>query len=875
MDDLLREFLTETTEHLDTVDVELVRFEKNPGDEAILRNIFRLVHTIKGTCGFIGLPRLESLAHAAETLMGQLRDGRPVTSEIVTLVLATVDRIKLILGELDRIEAEPIGLDGDLIAALEGAARAGLSEVGTDGDPSRSAAGTPASRPPASISATEPNQVLLGPLRPGEVPLDELERVFRETRSQQPARDASRPGSEASAPTTQTIRVGVDMLEHLMTTVSELVLTRNQLLDVARRERDDSSFKAPLQRLSHVTAELQESIMKARMQPIGSAWAKLPRVIRDLANELGKQIDLSVLGSGTELDRQILDVIRDPLTHMVRNAADHGIELPHERIAAGKPATGTIGLNAYHEGGTITIELSDDGRGLDLARIRDRAIDLGLGSEGDILRMSDDQIAEFIFHPGFSTAQSTTAVSGRGVGMDVVKTNIDLIGGVIGITSERGRGTTFKVAIPLTLAIVAALIVKVGGHRFALPQVAVIELVRVRAGSDQEIERINGAAVLRLRAELLPVFDLGELLEVGPVAGENPNCFVVVLQVGRQRFGLMVDAAIETQEIVVKSMCAALRNLPHFTGNTILGDGSVVLILDPIGIARHVAPEALWNGPDQTRPNVPDDASAETTTLLVFRGADRIPKAVPLSLVTRLEEIDTADIEWFGGRAHLQYRGGLMPLVPVEGATPVRREGVQPLIIFTDGEHTMALAVDQIVDIVDVALDIAPVPSRPDLIGSGVVRGRATEIVDIASYLSRAGAGWGAPVPANEAGPILLVEHNTFFRDLLSPVLKAAGHSIRHAADADEAHALLSEGSFEAAIVDLDGNETRGAEFVEALRGDGARAALAVIGLSSNPGPDLRALARRLGIAAIVAKFDRSGLMSALADATRVPRMAS
>src|SRR5215207_4695360 len=455
MDDLLREFLTETGEHLDIVDVELVRFEREPNNEAILRNIFRLVHTIKGTCGFLGLPRLEALAHAAETLMGKFRDGMPVTTDAVTLILSTLDRIKHILGELERTAAEPEGVDGDLIGGLDrlaGAAAAAEPPANLDRE---TAAGTPADR------------ALKRALKPGEASVDDLERAFGETPGPgglealaEPvsveALNAPRLESDSadSAPVSkaQTIRVNVDTLEHLMTMVSELVLTRNQLLEIARRQ-DDNGYKVPLQRLSHVTAELQEGVMKTRMQPIGTAWQKLPRVVRDLSAELGKKIDLVMQGAETELDRQVLEVIKDPLTHMVRNLADHGIETALQRCAGGKPEKGTIRLNAYHEGGSITIEIVDDGRGLNVAAIRAKARERGLAGEAELERMSDAQVAKFVFHPGFSTAKAITAVSGRGVGMDVVKTNIELIGGTVDIASEPGRGTTFTIKIPLTLAI--------------------------------------------------------------------------------------------------------------------------------------------------------------------------------------------------------------------------------------------------------------------------------------------------------------------------------------------------------------------------------------------------------------------------------------
>jgi len=525
MDELLREFLTETNESLDVIDVELVRFEQDPNNAKILDNIFRLVHTVKGTCGFLGLPRLQALAHSAETLMGRFRDGLAVTAEAVTLVLATIDRIKEILVELEHSEREPEGSDRDLIDLLE-----------------RMAAGAAAESAIAISRTTSGSlvyQVLERPLRPGEVPLDEVERAFRETagpadfaaaadtppHSQDEAENRSPPPDRVGKDNdklekgvaSQSIRVHVETLEKLMTMVSELVLTRNQLLEIVR-QHEESEFKGPLQRLSNVTAELQEGVMKTRMQPIGNAWQKLPRMVRDLAADLGKEIELEMHGAETELDRQVLDLIKDPLTHMVRNSADHGLEDPAERRRAGKPEKGTIRLSAYHEGGHIIIQIADDGRGLDTERIRAKAIAGGLASESELDKMTEAQIHRFIFRPGFSTAAQVTSLSGRGIGMDIVRANIDQIGGTIDVKSAAGAGSSFSIKIPLTLAIVSALIVQAGGDRFAVPQLSVVELVRAQSNSEHRIERIRHAPVLRLRNKLLPLARLDQLLGIAGAA---------------------------------------------------------------------------------------------------------------------------------------------------------------------------------------------------------------------------------------------------------------------------------------------------------------------------------------------------------------------
>lgn len=872
MDDLLQEFLTESHEHLDTVDRQMVEFESDPSNSDILRNIFRLVHTIKGTCGFLGLPRLEALAHSAETLLGQLRDGAEVTPEAVTLTLASIDRIKVILGALEQTASEPPGNDADLIAEL---------------DAMTAAARLPAQPPPGTVGSLT-YQVLGRPLKAGEASLDELERAFRETEGPELGAPSPAPGlvqaaADQAAPlaerpklervpediaesrlAAQSIRVQVGTLEHLMTMVSELVLTRNQLLEIARRE-NDQSFKAPLQRLSHITAELQDGVMKTRMQPIGNAWNKLPRVIRDLSAELGKKIELIMEGAETELDRQVLEQIKDPLTHMVRNSADHGIEMPAERLAAGKPETGRIRLVAGHEGGSITIRVSDDGKGLDIPRIRRKAQDVGIASPAELDKMTDAQVARYIFHAGLTTKAAVTNVSGRGVGMDVVKSNIDAIGGTVDITWEPGRGTTFAVKIPLTLAIVSALIVAVGEQRYAIPQAVVRELVRVRPGTAHAIEHVNGASILRLRERLLPVVTLSGVMGVG--SGACDNGFVVVTQIGQQQFGILVDGVLQTEEIVVKPMSAKLKSISLFSGNTILGDGAVVLILDPNGLARTVGNLDLDDDGAAHVGDGGDAAHNAMQTILVFHGGGGSLKAVPLSLVTRLEEIEGSTIEYASGRPLVQYRGRLMPVVPANDALELCHDGLQPLVIFSDGQRSMGLAVESIVDIVEERVDIEFANQEPGVLGSVVLGGRATEMIDLAHYLPQAYPDWltGSRPAPGRSRDVLLVEQSPFLREMLSPVIKAAGFQPVCCANAAEAAiALKAPRAITAVLVDIEQAASGGLEVIAAVRADRRHDGALLLGLASAPHGDLVELSHAAGLRDLIAKFDRHGLMAAL-----------
>ena len=921
MDDLLREFLEETSESLDVVDVELVKFEQEPNNTKILDYIFRLVHTIKGTCGFLGLPRLESLAHAAETLMGKFRDGQKVTPDAVTLILHSIDRIKEILLGLEKLQTEPEGCDDDLISRLE--VMSGLRDVEDiigESIGNMGTLGAPAETDKQETEAPiEIFQSIERELKPGEISLDELEAAFQnapglegfdaETSAKETAEEAAKaaraeskfPKSKPSKPmktektkeippevpvvekasvSSQSIRVNVETLEHLMTMVSELVLTRNQLLEIVRRH-EDSEFKVPLQRLSNVTAELQEGVMKTRMQPIGNAWQKLPRIIRDLSQDLDKKIELVMNGQDTELDRQVLEMIKDPLTHMVRNSADHGLEVPAERKALGKPEKGTVTLSAYHEGGHIIISIADDGRGLNTARISEKAIEKGLASEDEIEKMTEQQINKFIFAAGFSTAEKVTNVSGRGVGMDVVRNNIEVIGGTVDVKSVQGEGSTFVIKIPLTLAIVSTLIVEAAGDRFAIPQLSVVELVRVQTNSEHRIERIKDTPVLRLRDKLLPLIHMRQLLNIEPLDGEtdpsviaNDNGFIIVMQVGSQTFGVVVDGVFHTEEIVVKPMSSMLRHLSMFSGNTILGDGSVIMILDPNGVAQAIGSHVGADMNEKRNEEVGDkNIDKKTVSLLLFRAGTAEPKAVPLSLVTRLEEFDISQIETSNGRELVQYRGALMPLVYVNEYTSRKEEGTQPMLVFSDSGRSMGLVVDEIVDIVEDSLDIEVSADIPGLLGTAVVKGKATEIIDIGYFLPQAFEDWFHRKELSEDAltkRLIFVDDSAFFRNMIGPVLKAAGYRVTVCSEASKVVELLEENPnrWDLVVSDIEMPEMNGFDLCEAIRRNPATRDMPVIALSSLCTPAAVERGRQAGFSDYVAKFDRPGLIAALKEQT-------
>ncbi|OSQ39656.1 chemotaxis protein CheW [Thalassospira mesophila] len=881
MDDLLSEFLTETSESLSTLDVELVKLEQNPNDPDILSNIFRLVHTIKGTCGFLGLPRLEAVAHAGENVLGKIRDGELiVTPDAVTLVLESIDTIKYLLSELETNETEPAGNDADLIARLNYFADTGNLPAAGENIPTAAASVSPP-RPeiflapePKSEPEPEPEPVVEAPKAPAAAAKPPSAPKTQAVQAAAPAQDAGakadphvRNEAKESSVAAQTIRVNVELLENLMTLVSELVLTRNQLLQMVRG-KDDSEFTVPLQRLSHITTDLQEGVMKTRMQPIGNAWAKLPRIVRDLALEMGKKIDLQMIGADTELDRQVLELIKDPLTHMVRNSADHGLEDIQGRRDVGKPETGTVTLNAYHEGGHIIIEISDDGRGLNVARIKAKAVSNGLVSEGELESMSDQQIHQFIFKAGFSTAEKVTSVSGRGVGMDVVRTNIEKIGGTVELKSVEGRGSTFIIKIPLTLAIVSALIVESGGERFAIPQISVLELVRASSNSEHSIERIHDTPVLRLRNRLLPLVTLKKILGLDETGESDVDeeAFIVVAQVGTYSFGIIVDRVFDTEEIVVKPVAPILRDLSLFSGNTILGDGSVIMILDPNGIATRTGEITVGGGQGVESKAKSESTDRQTTSMLVFRAGGNEVRAVPLALVARLEEIDVESIEYSNGRPLVQYRGKLMPLVFIDGAYQMKTEGRQPTLVFQDRERTMGLVVDEIVDIVDDVLNVELTSDRDGLVGSAVVDGKATDLIDAGYYLELAFSDWfGTEETTGEKKKVLLVDDSPFFRNLLTPMLSVSGFKVTSVESAEQAIELKNNGAiFDAIISDIEMPGMNGFEFAESLQNDEAWGEVPIIALSSHTSEEDFERGRRAGFSDYVAKFDREALVSTL-----------
>lgn len=685
VDDIVREFLVESHENLDQLDRDLVALEGSPGERSLLSGVFRTLHTIKGTSGFLAFGRLERLAHAGENLLAELRDGhREMDGPTTDVLLTVVDRVRDLLRAIEATGGEADVDIADAVACVEALL-----------------AGEPASAAAASVAGS------VAPPAPAAPP--------------EPV------GPSESAVAETAIRVDVDVLDALMRQVGELVLTRNQIVRLAGTGADELARAG--QRLDVIASELQEGVMKTRMQPIEHLWSKMPRLVRDLGATCGREVSLDLSGGDTELDRGLLEAVKDPLTHLVRNAVDHGIEPPDERRAAGKPAKGVLSLRAYHAGGMVTIEVADDGRGISPDKVAEKALRTGLRTAAQLAQAAPAELLELLFLPGFSTAEQVTNVSGRGVGMDVVRTKVEAIGGSVDVESTVGAGTVWRLRIPLTLAIMPALTGAGGTERYAVPQANLLELVAL--DERNAVEHVHAAPVYRLRGDLLPLVALSEVLDAGPTRTDAG--VIAVVQSDETRFGLLVDHVLDTEEIVVKALSPALKSIGVYAGATVLGDGRVALILDVQGVARRALAAAESEGLLH-RTATASTAAEDVAQVLVasIGGGRRV--AMPLESVTRLEQVARTAVELVGGREVVQYRGAILPIVRLDrllGAGWTDGEGPLQVIVHTRSGRSVGLVVEAIVDILDdVAAQHSDVADG-GLLGSVVLDGHVTEMLDV------------------------------------------------------------------------------------------------------------------------------------------------
>jgi two-component system chemotaxis sensor kinase CheA len=765
-DDIVKEFLVESYENLDRLDRDLITLEKNPNDREVLGSIFRTIHTIKGTSGFLAFNKLGAVAHVGESLLGLLRDGqKALDQDITNALLAMVDVVRQMLASIEATGVEGERDDDGLISRLtrlqEGLGAPEKSTGASVPERAYAAVGLPSSIgdilmqqagvTSGQIQLAAEKQKEGDPRRLGEIlvehgaarPAD----VVGALRVQQAARGQSASDS--------TLRLDVALLDQLMNLVGELVLARNQILQYANRT-EESGLLATSQRLNLITTELQEGVMKTRMQPIGNIWSKLPRTVRDLALGCGKRVRVEMEGKEIELDKTLIEAIKDPLTHIVRNSVDHGIERPEVRQAAGKDPEGRLSLRAFHAGGQVNIEISDDGAGLDQERIRNKAVQKGLVSADQAARLSDREIVNLVLLPGFSTAETVTNVSGRGVGMDVVKTHIEKIGGTVDLQSKPGQGVMVRMKIPLTLAIIPALIVTSGGECYAVPQVNLLELAGMNGEQARKaIETIHGSPVYRLRGRLLPLVRLKNVLQTtgtgvaGSLSLHSGRINIVVLEAEGRQFGLVVDEINNTEEIVVKPLSKHLKSISVYAGATIMGDGKVALILDVLGVAQcsKILAEGRERLLDDNVEAVAEAANGKQK-LVLFAGPAGARMAVPLQLLARLENIPGGQVERSGNQWVTQYRGQILPLIRVSHALEERRHllpsedrlslptaDMLQVLVLESERQSFGLVVNEILDIVESTLQPQSPATRPGVLHSSVIAERVTELLDVPALL--------------------------------------------------------------------------------------------------------------------------------------------
>jgi two-component system chemotaxis sensor kinase CheA len=789
--ELVAQFITESREHLSDVEGQLLQIEAGGQnvDVNLVNTVFRSVHSIKGAAGFLGLTTVNKLAHGLENVLGKMRTNDLVpTSANVDVMLKAADALNKLFDDLESSN------EVDVSQHVEVLDRIFAGEFG-DAAAVEPAKRTKAKTPTRSVA---PQAVESAPISTS-VPAAEAANASPDAEQAADHVANGRGPVDASAPATapqaeNSIRVQVGVLDRLMNLAGELVLGRNQLMQTISAN-DKSGLDSVAARLDQVTTELQEAIMRTRMQPIGAVFSRFPRVARDLSSKLGKQCDIVMDGKEVEVDKTILEAIGDPLTHLVRNSIDHGVERPDVRIAGGKKAKGTVTLRAYHQAGKVRIDVADDGAGIEVTRLRQKAVEKGVITAEQASRLTDRETVRLIFHPGFSMAEKITDVSGRGVGMDVVRTNIEKLGGTVDVESVPTKGTTIQITLPLTLAIIPSLIVGAGDECFVVPQVNVLELIRVRAGEvHEQITKVKDAEVVRLRGELLPIVRIDDVLKLPKtervVAGPRPMS-IVVIETGHRRYGLVVDKIVDSEEIVVKPLGRHIKGCTCLAGATILGDGNVALILDAAGIAAQAnlatnqEQETQQDDEDQSRRS---DTNTDAQDLLLFNTTPEDRFAIPMSLILRIERVQTHNIKTVGGRRLLQYRGSSLPLVRLEDhvkTRPMAETERYYVIVFRAASREVGLLVAELDDIRQLALDVDSTTYRERGIAGGFVLNESTmRLVDTVELAQVAHPEWFESVVApsfddGEPAPLILIaEDSSFFRQQLTKFFEEQGFDV-------------------------------------------------------------------------------------------------
>ncbi len=887
--DLLNEFLIESFENLGTISEEITSLEKISRDKELLNSIFRKIHTLKGSAGFLGFKKLQAVAHAAESLLDLMRENIvQANAKVCDCLLEAVDVCNEILKNIDDHKAEPTKEYTHVIEKIQSQIKKAQRSL----EEPLILSGVNVPRllfedelsPAAAMKNKEASQT--GSEIMSEVKVNRPEVVMEQKKEAQAAQlESGENVFKNSNVVDSVVRVNVQLLDKIMNVVGELVLSRNQILQFSNAH-ESSELSRLAQQLNTITSELQTDIMSTRMQPVGSVLSKFERIVRDLAKGQGKKIKLEIIGKETELDKTLLEAIRDPLTHLIRNSVDHGIESAELRKQRGKLEEGRIVIRSSHESGQVSIEISDDGNGIEPQKIIAKAIQKGILTAEQVKSMSPKQILQIIFMPGFSTAEQVTSISGRGVGMDVVKSNVEKIGGSVDIHSDVGVGSTFKLKIPLTLAIVPALVIQDRSETFAIPQVSLVELVRLDESTDSnKIEKLYGAEFFRLRGNLIPVFRLSQTLgllgskSTSELASDS-NVNIVVLNAEGKIYGLIVDLILDTEEIVVKPLSKKLKSLSFYAGATIMGDGQVALILDAIGF-YHFADKGHGHKVEKMNSSIEDDILNKTDSqeFLICELGDHRHYAIPLLLVNRLEEFKREQIDWSGDQALVKYGDLPMPLINLEQSLHLKGQSLLEYqradddliacVVIRVREHLYGLIVHDIVDIQQTDSMIhSDSVDRKGLLGTVFMKNQTITILDVHAILQDQNAGRAIYQTRKKgsSGKILMVEDSPLYQKIQKDFLEEEGYTVITANNGRDALVLLeSEPDINLIVTDIEMPVMSGWDFTEELRkSKGRYKSIPIIAVSSKVSTQDRDRGVKCGFNEHLEKLNKHDLKEAI-----------
>lgn len=864
-EDILQDFLVEAKEGITNLEEGFLELEKDKKNVEILRSLFRTMHSLKGASGFFGFKTLESIAHFSEDILSKLRDGLIEPEEdVIDILLKAVDHIKYIISYIEENKTEPVEEKIlDFLVELSNFNEKLKKRI--QSKPEKKEAEKPKEKEIKEEAKEEAKEEVKEEAKEKKEEVKEKKEEVKLVEKTKKEETVVPPQIEL---TETHIKVDVKLLDQLMNLAGELVLARNRVVQLSQKIMDEDLTRS-VQALSMITTEMQETIMKTRMQPIGMVFNKFPRIVRDLAKALGKKVNLHLEGTETELDRSIIEAIKDPLTHLVRNAIDHGIEPPEERVQLGKSAEGTLILRAYQEGGQVVIEIEDDGKGIDIDKIKKKAIEKGFMTFEEAEQASEKELLNLIFKPGFSTAETVTQLSGRGVGMDVVKSNIEKLGGSIELNTIRGKGTTVKIKIPLTLAIIPALIVTSGEYRYAIPQVNLKELVNINP--EKDLLKVGNTEFYRLRGEIIPVLRLSEILKSNGQKEEPRN--LVILTTGERFIGLLVDKIFASEEIVVKPLGKWFKNIPIYSGATIMGDGKLALILDVIGFSQFVgiSIEEVERRYETTAVKV-KTSSEETIFLLLFDvGEDRL--ALPIALISRLDKIKASDIQVSGGKEILIYNDEVIPIIRLENYLPIKGVFEQEeynVLFFTERKKTCGILCSKIIGTLETTLEIEEgIYNQPGILGHRVIDGKTVLFIDIYKIIEMYDPEWFIVKTKDEERKkrILLVEDSPFFRNMIQNYLEGAGYEVEVAENGKEALGrLLSGEKFDLIVTDLEMPEMDGFELIKEVRAKSDFKDIPIIVVTSLSGEEIRRKVLEIGANSYEVKLNREKLLGEIEE---------